>query len=158
MYCKAIEHISNWDKAFSAISKVSKKGSYFYIKHRSFFSYLGPHRYSSIGVPWGHLLLTDKEYRRFSSVFHQDRMNEMCRFYFEDLTYPRQSVSDMIKIGNKYNFILEGIKIEPTRYRKKVYKFTKEIKNFWEILHKNYPNISAEEVFSGIYHIILKKE
>ena len=25
LYCKAIEHISNWDKAFSAISKVSKK-------------------------------------------------------------------------------------------------------------------------------------
>ena len=82
---------------------------------------------------------------------------EMCDFYFNDLTFPRTSVSDMIKIANKYGFSLEGIKIEPPRYRNMTFDFTKKIKNFWEILHRNYPHISSEEVFSGIYHIILKK-
>lgn len=157
LYCKAIEHISNLDVAFLSLSKVAKTNSFFYLKHRSFFSYLGPHRYSSIGIPWGHLLLNDEEYKRLVNEFHKDRMREMCDFYFNDLTFPRTSVSDMIKIANKYGFSLEGIKIEPPRYRNMTFDFTKKIKNFWEILHRNYPHISSEEVFSGIYHIILKK-
>lgn len=158
IYCKAIEHISNWEQAFASVSSVSKKDTFFYIKHRSFFSYLGPHRYSSIAIPWGHLLLTDQEYKRFASEFHPERQKEMCRFYFEDLTYPRKSVSDMVKIASNYGFYLQGIKIEPPRYRDKVFHNIDDIKNFWQIVYKNFPEISSEEMFSGIMHIILKKD
>lgn len=157
VYCKAIEHISNLNDAFSSLSKVSKDNSFFYIKHRSFFSYLGPHRYSSIGIPWGHLLLNDKEYKRFVSEFHPERMEQMCDFYFNDLTYPRISVSEILKIANNFGFHLEGLKIEPPRYRDKVFGYSRDIKDFWKILNQNYPSISSEEVFSGIIHIVLKK-
>lgn len=157
IYCKALEHISNLELAFSSIANVAKKNTYFYIKHRSFFSYLGPHRFASIGIPWGHLLLNDEEYKRFVAEFHPNRVNEMCDFYFNDLTYPRKSVSDILIIANRSGFILEGIKIEPPKYRDVIYKNLKDVKNFWNILHKNYPHISSEEVFSGIIHIILKK-
>lgn len=157
IYCKAIEHISNLELAFSSISSVAKEKSFFYIKHRSFFSYLGPHRFASIGIPWGHLLLNDEEYKRFVSDFHHDRKDEMCDFYFNDLTYPRKSVSDILKIANKCGFNLEGIKIEPPKYRDIAFRNLKDIEKFWHILHKNHPHISSEEVFSGIIHIILKK-
>ena len=70
IYCKAIEHIHNWEKTFKNIDKVSKKDSIVYFKHRSFFSYLGAHRYASIGIPWGHVLLKDNEYKRFAKTFH----------------------------------------------------------------------------------------
>ncbi len=158
IYCKAIEHISNWEGAFESISKISKKGTYFYIKHRSFFSYLGPHRYASIAIPWGHLLLTDKEYKRFVEEFHYERKEKMCRFYFEDLTYPRNKVSDLLKIASNNGFYLEGIKIEPPNYRKKIFPKIKEIENFWKIIKNNFPDLSFEEMFSGIYHIVLKKD
>ena len=62
----------------------------------------------------------------------------MCRFYFEDLTYPRKSVSDMIKIANDFNFQLHGIKIEPPRYKEIVFNFSNEIKNFWNIIYQNF--------------------
>jgi hypothetical protein len=157
IYCKALEHISNWKDAFSEISKVSKKNTYFYIKHRSFFSYLGPHRYSSIEIPWGHLLLTDHEFKRFISEFHENRMVEMDRFYFNDLTYPRKTVSDMIKIAYDSGFYLHGIKIEPPKYREKVFGKINDINNFWLILKTNFPSLNLEEMFSGIYHIVFKK-
>lgn len=157
IYCKAIEHISNLNEAFSSLSKVAKDNSFFYIKHRSFFSYLGPHRYSSIGIPWGHLLLNDEEYKRFVYEFHPERMEDMCNFYFKNLTYPRKSVSDILKIANNFGFHLEGIKIEPPRYRDIIFEYSRKIKNFWHVLNENYPHISSEEVFSGIIHIVLKK-
>lgn len=157
IYCKAIEHISDWENAFASVSKIAKKDSFFYLKHRSFFSYLGSHRYASIGIPWGHLLLSENEYKSFVKKFHFDRATEMNKFYFNDLTYPRKSVSDMIKIANKYNFQLHGIKIEPPKYKDIVFNFINDIENFWNIIGENFPKISSEEVFSGIYHIIFKK-
>ena len=33
-----------------------------FIKHNSFFSYNGAHRYASTFIPWGHVLLNDKDY------------------------------------------------------------------------------------------------
>ena len=60
VYCKALEHIPNWKNVFKQISKVTKKNSIVYFKHRSFFSYLGPHRYATSGIPWGHLFFNDK--------------------------------------------------------------------------------------------------
>ena len=37
IYCKAIEHISNWDHMMNNIASISKKKTIIYIKHRSFF-------------------------------------------------------------------------------------------------------------------------
>ena len=39
-YCKAIEHIHNWDEAFNAVAQISRADSIFYLKHRSFFDYI----------------------------------------------------------------------------------------------------------------------
>ena len=47
---------------FSERNKVMNNEGIFIIKHRSFFSYLGAHRYSAVEIPWGHLLLNDKQY------------------------------------------------------------------------------------------------
>ena len=81
IYCKAIEHINNWDKAFNSVSEISKNGSIFYLKHRSFFSYLGPHRYGSIGIPWGHLLLNKSEYIRYVEENFDFRSKKMIDFF-----------------------------------------------------------------------------
>ena len=73
MYLKSIEHFNDWNKLFLKLKlNLNAKGVVIF-KHRSFFSYLGAHRYASIGSPWCHVILNEKEYLRFIKKFHNDR-------------------------------------------------------------------------------------
>ena len=63
----------------------------------------------------------------------------------------------MIKIGNKNGFILKGIKIEPTKYNKITSNFVNDVVNFWDLVKTNFPYVSSEEIFSGIYHVVFEK-
>ena len=157
-YFKAIEHISDWKGVFSSIRKVSNQKAVLYIKHRSFFSYLGPHRYSSLDIPWGHLLLNDEEYKEYVKEYFPNDSKMMIDFYFNKLTFPRKTVPDMIQIAKDENFLPLIIITEPPRYLKKITNFISEIPNFWEIIRKNFPKLGADEVFSGMHHIILRLE
>jgi len=143
--------------AFKSISSVAKPGAVFYLKHRPFFSYLGGHRYASIGIPWGHVLLTDDELRRFVKEYHPERSEEMIEFFFHGLAYPRYSVADMLRIAQVNGFVPLGIQYEPPLYIAKTALFINEVDNFWDIVWSNYPRVSTDELMSGIVHIVLKK-
>ena len=135
---------------------LNKKGIVIF-KHRSFFSYLGAHRYASIGLPWGHVILKEKEYKKFVEKFHKNRKDQMIDFYYKGLNYPRSTVGDLMKYATKHNFKLKLITIEPPHYNEKSTKFVKKVNNFWEIAKRNYPNVPSEEILSGMYHIVLEK-
>jgi hypothetical protein len=156
-YAKSLDHISNWEEIFRSISKISKKNTIIYIKHHSFFSYLGPHRYSSTFIPWGHLLLNDKEYCDYVGKFHTDREKQMKNFYFKELTYPRITTNELFKIAQKFNFIPHLSINEPMKNINKITNFINDVPNFWKLIKKNYPDVSSDEVLSGRIHIILKK-
>lgn len=156
-YCKAIDHIPDWPGIFRAIDAVAKDDSVICIKHFSFFSYLGPHRYSTTNIPWGHLLLTDDEYRRFAHEFHPHRAEQMIDFYFTGLSYPRTPMSDLVEIARRSGFVLHEIVNEPLRHVAKIQRFVDEIPGFWNIVHENYPRVSAEELFSGRYHMLFRR-
>ena len=157
IYLKSIEHFNDWDKLFSKLKLTLKKKGIVIFKHRSFFSYLGAHRYASIGIPWGHIILNENQYKKFIKKNYKDREKQMINFFYTGLNYPRSSVSDLIKFATKHDFRLKFISIEPPHYNKKTTKFIKKIKNFWKIVKKNYPNVPSEEVLSGMYHIVLEK-
>ena len=157
LYCKAIEHIPDWDVVFKSIASVANENAILYCKHRSFFSYLGAHRYSSISIPWGQILLSEKEYERFIVEFYPDESEKMKDFYYKGLSYPRNTVSQMVKIARKHKFMPLVIIAEPTRYIDTVAKFIDDIDNFWGIVESNYPYVGAEEVLSGMYHILFRK-
>lgn len=157
VYCKAIEHISNWPKVFKNLDKITKKKSIVYFKHRSFFSYLGPHRYSTTAIPWGHILLNDNEIKRYVKKFHSNREKQFLNFFYKELAFPRFTVNDMVRMAQKNNFKIIGIQVEPTRYSSKSIKLIKKIPNFWDIVYKNYPSVSSDEVLSGMYHLVFKK-
>ncbi len=156
-YLKSIEHFKDWDKLFLKLKLSLNKKGIIILKHRSFFSYLGAHRYANIGIPWGHVILTEKEYKRFVETFHNNRKDQMMDFYYNGLNYPRSTIGDLIKFASKHDFKLRLITCEPPHYNEKSTIFTKDIKNFWEIIKKNFPDVSNEEVLSGIYHIVLEK-
>ena len=157
-YCKAIEHIHDWETAFASVSAVANPDAIFYLKHRSFFSYLGAHRYSSTDIPWGHVLLTDREFRRYAQEFHETRAEEMCTFFFEGLAYPRYSVSDMVRIAHEKGFVVHGIQVEAPRYANAVAQYIYHIDSFWKTVWENYPRLGADELFSGMVHILFRKK
>lgn len=158
IYCKAIEHISNWDDMMNNIASISKKKTIIYIKHRSFFSYLGPHRYCSTFIPWGHLLMKDNEIKQYVEKYHKKRKKKFLEFYFKGLTYPRTTVNELLSIAQKRGFFMRAIQIEKPKYSNKTIEYINDVNNFWNIVWKNYPRASAEEILSGIYHIVLEKK
>ena len=68
-----------FEKAYS----VSSDKAVFYLKHKSFFSYLGPHRYGSTGLPWGHLRMTEAEYDEYILNEFPDRAHSIKKFFYE---------------------------------------------------------------------------
>lgn len=156
-YCKAIDHIPDWPGIFRAIDAVASDDAAICIKHFSFFSYLGPHRYATTNIPWGHLLLTDEEYRRFAQEFHGHRAEQMVDFYFSGLSYPRTPMSDLVEMARRSGFVLHEIVNEPLRHVGKIQRFVDDVPGFWDIVHENWPRVSAEELFSGRYHMIFKR-
>ena len=77
VYCKAIEHVPDWKIFADEICSVVNKNGLLIFKHRSFYSYLGPHRYSSTGIPWGHCLLNKEEYHHYVHKFHSNRAKKI---------------------------------------------------------------------------------
>ena len=58
---------------------------YFTLIYKSFFSYLGAHRYGSTGLPWGHLRMSNEEYKSYVDNLFPNRSNAMKSFFFEDI-------------------------------------------------------------------------
>ena len=156
-YAKAIDHIPDWEGIFRAVSAASNPDAVFVIKHFSFFSFLGPHRYASTNIPWGHLLLTDDEYRRFAREFHAHRADQMIEFYFDGLAFPRVPMSRLVRMALDHGFVLQLVVNEPLRNIAEFYPLTRAVDDFWSLVAQNWPDVSAEELFSGRYHMIFRK-
>ena len=146
-----------WKKVFVELAKVSKKGTYIYFKHRSFFSYLGPHRIATLPYPWAHLLLNENEYKKFVKVNFPKRYDSIINAYYKGLGYPRATFSEIIKFANQNGLNLVANQIETPSYISEISKYPKYIKDFWKTIQKKNPKLSSEEIFSSVYHIVLKK-
>lgn len=157
IYCKSIEHISDWPGLLAAMIEKLCEGGRIYIKHRSFYSYLGPHRYASTGIPWGHLLLTDSEYERYCQRYHSGRAESMINFYLGGLCRERTSVNELLIMANQSGLVVEQTLYESPHYSDKVTRLTPKIPRFWELVNGRYPKVSADEVLSGLIHIVLRK-
>lgn len=156
-YAKAIDHIPDWRGVFEAMRRVANKDALVVIKHFSFFSFLGPHRYSTTTIPWGHLLLTDDEYRRYAEEFHGHRAAEMTEFYFNGLAYPRHTLSQLTEIAWRAGFDLVASIVEPNKNLPKFSHLMDRVDGFWPILRANHPAVSLEEMFSGRCHIVFRR-
>ncbi len=157
IYCKALEHISDLPLTVKNLVSVSKKGTLIYFKHRSFFSYLGPHRYASTGIPWGHVIMNNNEYKRYVSNFHSKRKKEMIDFYFSGISFPRFTVNEIIDQFLKSNYELVIKLNESARYNKSVSNKLGLVRKNWGSIKKNYPTLGLEEISSGIIHLIFRK-
>jgi hypothetical protein len=156
-YAKCIDHIPDWDGIFRAVAAVAEPGAFALIKHNSFFSYLGPHRYATTNIPWGHLLLTDREYERFAREFHAERADQMIDFYFNGLSHPRTTLSGLLRIAQAHGFTPLVVVNEPIRNLPRMQALIPRVEGFWEMVAGNHPGVAADEVFSGRIHLLLRR-
>ena len=156
IYCKGIEHIPDWKLVVKNFSSVSKKDTFIYLKIRPFNSYLGPHRFATTAIPWGHVLLKENEYERYVKKFHKNRAKKMMKSYYTTLTYPRCSIEELIRLFESSNFSLYSSKLETPPYLKEIFNFKKKISKF-DYLNKNNKNISNTELYSSAQHLVFRK-
>ena len=157
VYCKAIEHVPDWKIFAKELAKATKDGGKLIIKHRSFYSYLGPHRYSTSGIPWGHCILNDQEYERYINVFHQERSSDMCHFFFKNLSCPRMTTMELIKTLRKENMSISRIEYLKPKYFKQQENILIKYPELLDIALKNNKNLSYEEMTSGIILYVFEK-
>lgn len=158
IYAKCIDHIANWKKLFFNITKLSKKNCTLFIKHNSFFSYNGAHRYASTFIPWGHVLLNENDYKKYCRKFHTKRHKEMINFYFNGLSYPRNTIDQLLVILNKNNWKVKHFE----QSNKKNYNRQIEIaggeRKLVHQARKRFPFITLSELISDRIIIIAKKK
>ena len=157
IYCKGIEHFPDWKKVVKNFKLVSRKNSIVYLRIRPFYSYLGPHRYATTCIPWGHALMNDNEYERYVMEHHSNRKDQMLNSFYNSITYPRYTINDLINIFEKNNFMLYGQKIETPPFLEKIFMNKKKIKNFDNIIKERVNNLDKNELFSSSQHLIFKK-
>lgn len=157
IYCKAIEHISDWHGFFSDVSASSSPGAIFYLKHRSFFGYLGPHRYASTFVPWGHLLMNDEDYIKYTNLFHPDRASSMQDFYQNGLANPRMTVDDMVRVAQANGYSMLCVSYEASPHLNTIREYSSSIPDFIREVSFRWPSLSLPELYSSICHIVFKK-
>lgn len=156
IYCKGIEHIHNWELVIKNFRTISKKGTFVYLKIRPFNSYLGPHRFATTAIPWGHALLSKKEYKRYCFEFHKKRHKKMFSNYIDTLSMPRYSTDELIRIFEKEGYQLICQKTETPPYLNKILKFKNTIRNFDNIIKKN-SKATNLDLTSSVHHLVLKK-
>ena len=141
-----------FEKAFEN----SANDAVFYLKHKSFFSYLGAHRYGSTGLPWGHLRMTEMNMKIIlMSYFQKDQINE--KFYYEGLSYPRNTIGNMIKIASSKGWKLGSIEYERSKHIESFQKFYSQTNYIYEEIKENF-DVSIEELLSGLITLHLQKK
>ena len=157
IFAKSIDHIPNWKNLFLNVSKISSKNATLFIKHNSFFSYNGAHRYASTFIPWGHVILKEKEYESYAKKIHPKRYKEMVNFYYNGLSYPRNTLDDLFDILSKNNWkIIHLEQSNKKKYLEQI-KLAGGVKKLLKDAKKNFSNISLSELISDRIIIIAKK-
>ncbi len=157
LYCKAIEHIHDWPTIFEKAYRASADKAVFYLKHKSFFSYLGAHRYGSTGLPWGHLRMTNEQYKLYVDKVFPERSKIMKTFFFDGLSYPRNTIGELIRIASTKGWKLGSVEYEKSKHIESFQNLLFDEKlNIYEEIKENF-DVSIEELLSGLIHITFTK-
>ena len=157
IFAKSIDHIPNWKNLIKQISLRSDKNAYLIIKHNSFFSFNGAHRYASTYIPWGHLVLSEMDYKSYVKKFHGERSKDMIDFYFNGLSYPRYSIDDLMTFLSSNNWQIKAIEHATNKDFNEQIKLAGGLKKLTLNINKNFKNISLQEISSSRSIIIAKK-
>ncbi len=157
IFAKCIDHVPNWKTLFKNVTDRAEKNCTLLIKHNSFFSYNGAHRYSSTFIPWGHVLLSENNYKSYVKKFHPSRYKDMINFYYKGLAYPRYTLDELKIILFKNNWKILSIEFAPNKKITEMLKLAGGAEKLLARAKRRYKNISLSELISNRITIKAKK-
>ncbi len=93
-----VEHLPNLQRAFSEMARVLKPGGMMIHHVDPFFSPKGGHASCTLDFPWGHVLLTPSEFRRYLQQWRPYEHDHALTAYTCNFTSPRASLFDLEQI------------------------------------------------------------
>lgn len=158
LFAKCIDHIHDWESLFSAARNITDTGGTLIIKHNSFFSFNGAHRYASTFIPWGHVILSEKDYAEYVQDFHFERHEEMLSFYYEGLSYERRSLSRLIEILMKTGWKVLNIEKSQAKHAEQKLALAGGAAELMINVRKNFPDVALDELLSGRLILVAEKK
>ena len=128
------------------------------IKHNSFFSFNGAHRYASTFIPWGHVILSEKEYAEYVQEFHSERSEEMLDFYYEGLSYERRSLSRLIEILMNTGWKVLNIEKSQAKRAEQKLALAGGAAELMRNVRKKFPDVALDELLSGRLILVAEKK
>jgi ubiquinone/menaquinone biosynthesis C-methylase UbiE len=145
-----LEHIDNIEEAFKEMNRILKpEGLCFHI-YNPFFSYNGAHAVCSNDHPWGHCVLTSKEYDRFIDEIYPQYSKISKSFYQNDLN--KKSLSEFKKAMDESGFSVSTLIPETNLNVMQLL-----LPNTLEMTIRNYPNADLTDLLTNSAIVILKK-
>ena len=157
VYMKAIEHVPSWSDVASELSKTLSSNGILVIKHRPFYSLLGPHRYATTGIPWGHCLLSDDEYRIYAKEEHSERASSMVESYFNDLSYPRMPISHLINQFKDDGLLLLEKSFTAPKYMSDQDDLIRQMPDHFESVQSSNPDVELSEFTCATVTLVFRK-
>lgn len=157
-FAKAIDHIPQWKDFFAALDALSEPNSTLLLKHNSFFSFHGAHRYASTFIPWGHVVLSEDEFAEYARKFHLQRSDSMIDFYYSGLAYPRFTLFELQSILANFGWGLVAYECDQTRnLSKKLELVEGGLEQLYKIAKERFPTILLDELTSNRMLLTFKK-
>lgn len=151
-----LEHILDLDKGFCQMAANIKPGGLMVHEYNPFFSINGGHSLCTLDFPFGHCLLTEKDFRRYIAEFRPKEEKIAINFYTQCLN--RATYKDIKGMAKKYGFdILAEENHTPFVSPEDVVR--KEIKNtILPDVAKMYPTVGAEDLLFDSICLIMRKK
>lgn len=145
-----LEHIDDIDKAFAEMKRILKPGGVCYHFYNPFFSYNGGHTICTTDHPWGHCIMTEQEYNRYSDTVYPQYTEQSKAFFKNDLNKKSlQEFGDSIAKANfsKVHFMKE------TNFNLYNLLLPDTLNN----VSKIYPHITIEDLLTTSAIVVLMK-
>lgn len=157
LFAKCIDHIHNWDTLFQSAANITETGGLLVIKHNSFFSFNGAHRYASTFIPWGHVLLTEKQYESYAHEFHATRADSMLDFYYQGLSYERKTLSKLLETLIDTGWNVLSVEKSIAKNNSKKIALAGGVEKLMGDALRRYPDIALDELMSGRLIIVAER-
>lgn len=147
---EVLEHLADPAASFRAFHRLLVPGGMVVHEYNPFFCFEGGHSLCTLDFPWGHVLLTPEEFRRFVEEHRPEEVAAGCRFFTENLN--RMCLRDLRQLHAEAGFEEEAILIRSREHQLAL--LTREVLEGCRAL---YPNVTLTDLITPIVITLYRK-
>lgn len=145
-----LEHIDDIETAFKEMKRILKPGGFCYHFYNPFFSYNGAHTVCATDHPWGHCMLSEQEYNRYSDTIYPKFTEASKAFFKNDLN--KKSLNEFLEAIEFVNFSSVTF-LRETNFNLMQLLLPNTLSNVKSI----YPHVTLEDLLTTSVIVVLQK-